>query len=303
MVSAIVTTYKREPYMVLRAIKSILAQTYKSIEIIVVDDSPDDYFLRNEVKETVVKIAKENPDIQIKYIPHEHNMGACIARNTGLEAATGEYIAYLDDDDEWLPDKIEKQIQVMRNPDISLVYCGSLCKNDSEGTCEIVNKRYIRGNAFSTLLYGNFIESTSYPLIRKSSLKAIGGFDPLMQSAQDYDVWLRLAENSKIDYVKEPLVIYHEHSGERITTDPKKKISGLERINKKYAQYLENDRKLWWKRHISIIPYYSYNHEYKKAFSVWLKCIKKRPEKVVDNCVCLITILKVIIEQMHKEED
>ena len=301
MVSAIVTTFKREPSMVLRAIKSILAQTYKDMEIIVVDDSPNDYPLRNQVKEAIAEIDKEYPNIQIMYIPHEHNMGACIARNTGLAAASGEYIAYLDDDDEWLPDKIEKQIRVIDDSDAALVYCGSLCKNENEGTCEIVKKEYIRGYAFSELLYGNFIESTSYPLIRKSSLQDIGGFDPLMQSAQDYDVWLRLAEKNEIDYVPEPLVIYHEHTGERITTDPTKKINGLERINAKYSQYLERDRKLWWKRHISIIPYYSYNHEYKKAFSEWLMCVKKRPEMIVENGICLLKIIKVIIVQRNKE--
>ena len=295
MVSAIVTTYKREPSMVLRAVNSILAQTYNDMEIIVVDDSPKDYPYREEVKRTVTDRLEEFPQVKFIYIRHEHNMGACVARNTGLNAASGEYIAYLDDDDEWLPEKIEKQVKKIEQSDAVLVYCGSYCKNESKGTCEIVRKEYISGYAFTALLYRNFIESTSYPLIRKDRLQEIGGFDPLMKSAQDYDVWLRLVEKNKIDYVPEPLVIYHEHVGERITSDPNKKIQGLERINSKYIHYLEKDRKLWWKRNIAIVPYYSYNHEYRKAFFVWAKCVKKRPEKILENILCFLRIIKVMV--------
>ena len=145
MVSAIVTTYKREPSMVLRAINSILAQTYNDMEIIVVDDSPKDYPYREEVKRVVTSRLEDFPQVKSLYICHEHNMGACVARNTGLNAASGEYIAYLDDDDEWLPKKIEKQVKKIEQSDAVLVYCGSYCKNASKGTCEIVKKEYISG--------------------------------------------------------------------------------------------------------------------------------------------------------------
>lgn len=293
MVSAIVTTYKREPNMVLRALDSILAQTYRNIEIIVVDDSPSDFSAREDVRTAVEMRQRDNSEINIRYIAHEKNMGACVARNTGLEAAKGEYIAYLDDDDEWLPEKIEKQMEVMQKTGVGLVYCGNMIQNDQTGLRTVAKKQYYRGKIFERLLFSNFIESTSYPLIRKESLEQVGGFDPSMQAAQDYDVWLRIAERYEIDYVPEALVLYHEHGGERITTNPQKKISGLKRINEKYADYLEKDRRLWWTRNLSVAYYYALAHEKKKAFSLWCKCMFKCPEKCSDNFISLFQIIKV----------
>ena len=105
LVSAVIITYKRKPEIVKRALESVLSQTYRPLEIIVVDDSPCDYELRSQVRETVESFNEE-----ICYIQHEKNCGACVARNTGLKRAHGKYIAFLDDDDEWVSDKIEKQI-------------------------------------------------------------------------------------------------------------------------------------------------------------------------------------------------
>ena len=281
--------------MVLRALDSIIAQTYRDIEIIVVDDSPTDYPEREAVQSAVMKRQSENQDISIKYIAHEKNMGACVARNTGLDVARGEYVAYLDDDDEWLPEKIEKQIQVIQNSNAALVYCGSISKNDTTRKETVGKKEYIKGNAFKRLLYSNFIESTSYPLIRKECLLNIGGFDPLMQSAQDYDVWLRIAKQYEIDYVDQPLVRYHIHAGERITSNPVKKISGLERINQKNAEYLDKDRKLWWKRHIGIARYYAMDHKPKIALYIWWKCLCKCPEYIWKNTFYLLRIIQTTI--------
>ena len=292
MVSAIITTYKRKPEMVLRALDSILAQTYKDIEIIVVDDSPADYPLREDVKNAVIGRKRDNQNVEIRYIAHEKNMGGCVARNTGMEAAKGEFLAYLDDDDEWLPEKIEKQMEVMQKTGVGLVYCGNMVQDDQTGLRTVAKKQYYRGKVFERLLFSNFIESTSYPLIRKESLIEVGGFDPSMQAAQDYDVWLRIAERYEIDYVPEALVLYHEHGGERITTNPRKKISGLECINQKYASYLEEDRKLWWIRNLSIAYYYAMAHDKKKAFLLWVKCVCKCPDKILNNSICLFRIIR-----------
>ena len=294
MVSVVITTYKREPRMVLRALDSALAQTYRDLEIIIVDDSPSDFPAREDVHAVVEMRQHENPEINIRYIAHTENKGACIARNTGLEVAAGEFIAYLDDDDEWLPEKIEKQMQVVQKSNAGLVYCGNLVINDMTGVRTPAKKEFYRGNVFKRLLNNNFIASTSYPLIRTKCLKEVGGFDPLMQAAQDYDVWLRLAERFEIDYVDEPLVLYHEHEGERITTNPKKKINGPELINQKYAKYLEADRKLWWKRNLSVAYYYAMAHEKKKAFSLWFMCVRKCPEKVLENCISVLRIMQVM---------
>ena len=297
MISAIITTYQREPAMVMRALDSVLRQTYRELEIIVVDDSPPGYPLRDDVRKAVLERQKANQEIPIRYVAHEKNMGACVARNTGLKTAEGEYVAYLDDDDEWLPKKLEKQMKVMAESNAGLVYCGRICVNDGKGTRTASQMEYVRGKAFIKLLNTNFIASTSYPLIRRECLKAIGGFDPLMSAAQDYDAWLRLSERYEIDYVAEPLVLYHEHDGERITTNPEKKISGLERINAKYADHLRADRKLWWKRNVCLVSYYAMAGKGKKAWSLWWKCVCKCPEKCRGNAWHFYIIIKTMMKK------
>ena len=301
MISAIITTYKREPSLVARAVNSILCQTYKDLEIIIVDDSPADYPYRKDVEETVKEYIKDNPNIDIKYIQHESNRGACAARNTGMNNSNGEYIAFLDDDDEWVPTKLEKQIKVILSTDAALVYCGSINTNDLTGISTEKKTEYYRGNVFEPLIYHNFIDSTSIPLIKSDCLKEIGGFDEQMQSAQDMDVWLRLAEKYTIDYVPEALIIYHEHEGEQITNNPIKKINGLERLNQKYKKYLDKNIYLWYRRNIIITPYYALAGEKKKAFKTWITCVCKCPLEIDSNLRYLKAILFMKKKEAHEK--
>lgn len=260
LVSAVITTYKRKPEFVLKAIKSVVGQTYQNIEILVIDDSPDSYEYREHVKTAI-----ESLEGRIRYIQHSKNMGACVARNTGLYEAKEEFIAYLDDDDEWLPQKIELQLQEFTEDNIALVYCGHKCIDDATGKETFPKTYYRSGYIFDELIMENFIGSTSFPLLRKNCLEEIGGFDPLMKSAQDYDVWLRLAEKYKIGYTKNVLVTYHVHSEERISSNPQNKIDGRNRLHEKNREYLKKNKKAWWYRHIRSVPEYARNEQYFKA--------------------------------------
>ena len=110
LVSAIITTHNRGPDMVLRAVNSVLGQTYQNIEVIVVDDSLPSFAQRAEVERSVRSISDS-----ILYLKHEACKGACAARNTGLNHAKGIYVGFLDDDDEWVPMKIEEQLKGFLN--------------------------------------------------------------------------------------------------------------------------------------------------------------------------------------------
>lgn len=288
LVSAIITTHKREPETVERALKSIVSQSYKNIEIIVVDDSPSDYCLRNEVKLMVEKYIDSN----IQYVQHETCQGACVARNTGLELAKGEFIGFLDDDDEWKFDKIEKQVKGFVNDSVALVYCGSEVMDDVNGHVHSRDTKFKDGNVYEELIVSNFIGSTSFPLIRTEALRQIGGFDVLMQSAQDYDVWLRLALEHEINYVEDALVRYHVHGGDQITKDPVKKINGLERLNQKNEDYLKKHRKARYIRQIKIAPFYAQNGQKGRAFKIWAKSAFICPLKVKMNLEYLYKILR-----------
>ena len=243
LVSAIITTYKRPVEIVIRAIDSVLNQTYSNIEVILVDDSPKTYSERSILEEKILVYGDK-----VKYIQNENNVGACASRNNGLSIARGEYVAFLDDDDEWLPEKIEYQVSKFSDPDIGLVYCGRMVVNDSTGKISNENLEEHSGYIYEKLIYNNFIGSTSYPLIKREAIMSVGGFDPLMQSAQDYDLWLRLAKNYKVDFVGSILAKYHIHNGERISTNYKAKISGQERLIEKNIEYLRQHHKAWWWR-------------------------------------------------------
>ena len=287
LVTAVITTHKRPPELLERAIKSVLNQTHQNIELIVVDDSPVEYELRSAVKALVESYATKN----VTYVPHEKVMGACAARNSGLARAKGEFIGFLDDDDEWLPNKIEEQIKAFDSKDVALVYCGSLTVFDSTGKQEERKCIFTRENVYEKLMYENFIGSTSFPLLRTEVLRQIGGFDVEMLSSQDYDVWLRIAKNHAVNYVKEPLVLYHWHEGDQITKNPAKKIAGLERILSKNMDYIKKHKDVYWLSCMSLIVWYVRAGDRKKAFSIWLKTIFKEPFKVKDNAKYLYTIL------------
>jgi len=289
LVTAIITTCKREPAIVERAIKSIINQTYSNMQYVLVDDSPEDYEFRDDVK----KIAQKYQYTGLEYIQHERCMGACAARNTGLKAAKGKYIAFLDDDDEWRPNKIDVQIKAFTNDSIALVYCGSITHNDDDGHEHERPLVYKYGMVYDELILGNFVGSTSFPLLRTDYLREIGGFDILMQSAQDYDVWLRLAKQYEFNYVKETLVVYHIHSSDQISKSSLRRINGLERILEKNMEYLNTHPRARWKRFMLMVPEYSGNNDKKKAICVWFKAMIICPSNLKENLMYLYSILRM----------
>lgn len=298
LVSVIITTYCRPVQMLLRAVNSVRNQTYQNLEIIVVDDSPEEYSERENVRQFVLSLN----DDRIRYIAHEKNRGACAARNTGIVAANGKYIAFLDDDDEWLEDKISEQVSVIEACDdqTALVYCNTYCARDSSGKWEKEEHELLAGYVYDKLILSNFIGSTSYPLIRTEALRQIGCFDPLMKSAQDYDVWLRISQKYKIAYTEKVLAVYHTYKGERISLNPKNKISGLERLKEKNIAYIEKNANAYWYRTIKIAPFYAANNQMGKAIGCWLRAITKKPFSIIKNLKYLRLVLLTGI-QSRKE--
>ena len=292
LVSAIITTYKRTPTMLERAINSVLNQTYKNIELIVVDDSPQTYEFKEDVKKFV-----ESLGANVRYISHKENLGACAARNTGFKNCKGEFVAFLDDDDEWFSEKIEKQLEVFKNKsDVALVYCGHKTINDSNSQITTAKTKFLSGYLYDKLIFDNYVGSTSFPLIKRDAFEKAGGFDTLMMSAQDYDLWLRIAKKYCIDFVAEPLVYYHVHNGEQISKSYKNKICGLERINEKNKEFLMQNRRAWMINNIVITQYYAAAGDWRKALKIWWKCFLKCPYALMVNAKYLIKILVNIIK-------
>lgn len=241
MVSCIVTTYKRPIEILKRALDSVAKQTYQDIELIVVNDAPKEQTLAEEIGKLL-----EGYSLRKQYIVHEKNQGACAARNTGIALAQGEYLAFLDDDDEWLPGKLEKQMACMQE-NIALVYCSHYVI-DKAGRKRLIEEPLAREgyheDEFEQLLRVNFIGSTSYPLLRTEAVKAVGGFTVGLKASQDHDLWLRLAQKYKIAYCREPLVTLH-YSEEAISRNIQNSVQGYEYLLKKYESFYTEHREIW----------------------------------------------------------
>lgn len=211
MVSIIIPTYNREKYIE-RAVQSILGQTYDRYEIIIVDDGSTD-----NTRE-IIRVLEDKDD-RIRYIKLEENRGPAYARNIGMKEAKSEFIAFLDSDDEWLPDKLKLQMDKMLefSEETALVFCrmsGIRRGRKDRYVCpdESIDKESLEGNIFSRLLWANLIGTPS-ALVRKKCLEQVGGFKESLTCLEDWEWILRIAKNWKIGFVDEILVEVHKLPG------------------------------------------------------------------------------------------
>lgn len=245
-VSAVITTYKRDKMFLERAIKSVLNQTYKNIELLIVDDNGMDSSYSDIVQSLVDQYSDK---LEIKYLLHEINAGAQKARNTGIENSTGMYLAFLDDDDAWLEAKIEKQLKIFEksnSENLGLVYCWyNVLTEQIDGNVltEVYELPvYPKNQVLKELLRKNYIASTSFPLIKKECFDSVGTFDEALEASQDYDMWVRIAQKYEVDCAQEPLVEYYKHIGERITNNPAKKARAEKMFLDKYYNEIKKDK-------------------------------------------------------------
>ena len=201
-------------------------------------------------------------------------------------------MAFLDDDDEWLPDKIEEQIKGFNNDKTALVYSAYRIINT------IANREYNRIKkqtqgeiTINKLFRYNFIGTTSNPLIKKECVDDVGGFDEELQSSQDYDLWLRIVERYPAVFIDKPLLNYYIHEGERISTNVDSKIAGLEHLNLKYHEYLEKDNLAWYMCHRRLLWFYLKKYGRSRAISLWIQCVKKVPWFIIQNMKFFLMIL------------
>lgn len=277
LVSVIITTHKREPEIVIRAVTSVCKQTYQNIEIVIVDDSPANYPERMKVYEAVNNIG----DNRIKYLFNETNVGACASRNRAIENSSGAFVIYVDDDDELIEDCIEKRLEKFTSPRIGLVYSDCYTFDEEKGEKCRTNQAKHTGMVFDELIKENFVYA--FPMVRRDCFEKCGLFDVQMQAAQDYEMWLRIAEKYEFNYVEEPLAIVHLHAGERISKNPTKKIQGLERISDIYLDYLSTHPDAFYIRTIKLVPFYIRSGDVKKARKLYISAVRVRPFAVKTN--------------------
>ena len=229
-VSVIIPTYNREN-LIKRSINSLLSQTNQDFEIIIADDASTD---------NTAEVIKSFQSDKIRYFRLEENSGQCVSRNRAIQMARGEYIGFLDSDDEWLPEKIEKQLSVFEtsdDPKLGAVYCGFIEKDEIKNQTNIINRDNLRGDIYKSLLQGFCPSTPTMFLVKKKALEKVKGFDENLPTFVDYDLWLRIAkEGFTFDFVNEPLIVKYEHAGAQIAKDPAKRIEGLQLFLDKWGQ-------------------------------------------------------------------
>lgn len=228
LVSAVVTTHNRTELLP-RALDSVAAQTYPNMELIVIDDGSD---------EDVKSIVKSYSDVlRVDFIRNNNALGACHARNQGIEAAEGYFVAGLDDDDQWHLERIEKLVNAYSDDysfvtsDVRMMY--------KKGSPVWHKKAVI---TLDDLLYSNYVGNQG--LIKKERLLDVGGFDESLIAAQDYDLWIRLCGRfGPVKNVKEPLQnIYLEHGGQRIS-NPIDQLDGYLTFYKKHKHKMNRSQR------------------------------------------------------------
>jgi len=280
LVTVIIPTYNRA-HLLNRAIRSVLSQTFQDWELIVVDDGSTD---------NTEEIVKGFSDSRLHYIRHKVNCGAPAARNTGIKMAQGDYIAFLDSDDEWLPEKLEKQLKIFENSEdeVGVVYTGAVFIDEETGKVRI-KKPWAKGKIFLEELAFNPVGSTSRVMVKRECFDKCGGFDEEMESNEDWEIWIRLAEHYNFNYVEEPLVRYFEHK-DSLSAQPDRLVAGYKKL---WAKYGIERQKRW----IRTLHYFRLGHRlcYYGAMRVGreylLKAILTQPWQIKYSIAYLLSLL------------
>ena len=232
MISVVIPTHNRADLLP-RAIKSVQAQTLKDLEILIVSDGSED-----NTREVVETLAKD--DNRIKFIEYYPAKGGNIARNIGIENASGEYVAFLDDDDEFMPEKLEKQIAVMTSDaKIGMVYTGVRAIYVNEDV-EYSSVPKAEGDLSDKILLDNIIGTTSTVMVRKELLLQAGKFDVQLRALQDFDLWIRVCQLCKVGFVSDEMIYYYNYTGtKQVSALTDKYIESFAYINNKYKDKME----------------------------------------------------------------
>lgn len=297
-VSVIIPTYNRAKLLP-RAIKSVLNQTYQDFELIVVDDASTDN------TEKVVKEFQEK-DGRIRYIQYKKNKGGSAARNSGIKAAKGEYIAFQDSDDEWLPEKLEKQMKVFENvsPEVGVVYTAFWRVDSDKKT--IIPSSWVKqkeGNIHKELLRGNFVTTPSI-VARKECFEKAGMFDEKLPRLQDWELVIRFSKYYNFKYINEPL-LYSFFTANSISANQNALIKARKLILNKHSKEFYKDKRLTANYQYSIGSLLCQNgktHQGREYLFRAIKSFPLNPKYLVATLTSLFggTFYRKVVALKHK---
>ncbi len=280
MITIVTPTYNRADYLG-RAVDSVLNQTYKDWELLVIDDNKPE----SDARKATAEVMSRYSDPRIHYVQNEKNMGGALARNVGIFKAKGDYIAFLDDDDMYLPDRLEVQwrqmeangwdVSVMDGATYSHVTGEKVAERHQQVRTGMSKEELTRAN----LLY--HISGTNTFMYKAAFLQKIGGFEDA-PSCQEYLLMQKTLDNNPLfGYIPEIHIKNFMHPGEQLSTGPKK-LKGQQLLfeNKKKYFYLlsRSERKQVICRHHGVLFFVYYKmHKYGKALIEAIECFFSSP--------------------------
>jgi glycosyltransferase involved in cell wall biosynthesis len=277
-VSVIIPTHNRAEFL-RSAITSILNQTFQDFEIIIIDDASKDH-----TREVITNFN----DARIKFIYNHVSKGAAGSRNIAIMNSSCEYVAFLDDDDEWLPEKLKIQTCLLDNspPEVGGVCTGYFTVEKMCGRIlSTVNPEMI------DLPKGNPI-ATSSILLRRECFEKCGLFDESMLACSDYDMWIRISKKFSFKIIENTLVKYCVHEN-GLTLNHEKKARSLEILLKKHENFFKSDCKGYSKQYLELGVIYCYNREIQNGRKAFGKSIVINPFEIRNYFNLILSLLGV----------
>lgn len=321
LVSIILPVYNREKY-VSKAIEGVLSQTFDNYELVIVDDGSTDG--------SKAVVEQYLNDSRVKYYYQENSGKPSIARNRGIEKASGEWLAFIDSDDCWFADKLEKQVALVdechdRNQRIDLVLGDYKVVNNGQlehasffetyGVWDLLNigekNKYQHGYLFEqkqmlSALYSRGFAATQAVMVRKSLVIELGGFDDSLTFAEDNDLWMTIAEHGNVGLVNGPVYEYHIH-GENITSGVNSNFytDTINILNKHVltaksigVNTLPLKRRLGFYR-LGLAELYMSNGQFMRAINIIICSIPFMTN--ISNIRMLMRCFKAIFKKKHKQ--
>ena len=287
-ISVVMPTYNRAHFLG-KAIDSVLSQTYGNFEVIIIDDNS---------KDNTADLLKKYKDTRIKYVKNTENRGCGVARNQGMELARGDYITFLDSDDEIFSTKFEKQLEnfhALPNK-IGLIYCGFCYASGKTGEIVKSISPKLDGNVYNNLLARNLFPIHA-PIIRRECFQKCGMLDVTLPACEDWDIWIRISRYYKFAFVPDILAKYNIH-GKQKSTEVESVIRARERIVEKYRSDLDERPRLLARHLKEIASLYCLNDKPVQGRRYFFGSIRSDPL----NYQCYVHLcLSLLCRRLHKK--
>ena len=234
-ISVVIPAYNAEK-TIMETIESVRQQTFTDFELIVINDGSSD---------STAELVSSVVDDRLRLLSYE-NSGLPTARNRGIAQASGAFVAFLDADDLWTPDKLELQLEALqKHPDAGVAYSWTMHMSQDGKVIHDGDFASFEGNVYAELLVSNFLASGSNPLIRTEAIESVGGFDPALASAEDWEYWLRLAAQWAFVLVPKRQIFYRHSStsiSARVDVTEKHNVIVIDRVFSAAPQKLQHLR-------------------------------------------------------------